>query len=123
MKKFIFILTIFGIFISGLLLYYGFKSKPVPKSYYYLGQIIYPNDYNEDTLVVINPLGLQEELEEVLLTGQKDHVLHKHCAIANTCIGDYQLNVNDNGYTIYDSYDTITGSWGNFEMIIDSLNR
>lgn len=121
-----FILIILGVFISGLLLYYGFKSKPVTKSYYYLGQIIYPNDYNEDTLVVINPLGLNEELNDCLLTGEKDYVLHKHCVIANTCIGDYQLNVNMDGYTIYDSYDTVTGRWGNnghFEMMIDSLNQ
>lgn len=114
-------------FMIGLLLfYYGYKSKPVTKSYYYLGQIIYPNDYNEDTLVVINPLGLNEELNDCLLIGEKDHVLHKHCAIANTCIGDYQLNINMTGYTIYDSYDTATGSWGNnghFEMMIDSLNQ
>lgn len=120
------LIAVISFTIGLLLFYYGYKSKPNPKSYYYLGQIIYPNDYNEDTLVVINPLGLNEELNDCLLIGEKDYVLHKHCAIANTCIGDYQLNINMTGYTIYDSYDTATGSWGNnghFEMMIDSLNQ
>lgn len=102
------------------------KSRPTELPYYYAGQILLPDYVHDDTLIVINPQGLQEEVEDCTGTDYEIYyILHKNCAILNQCIGDYQVNINNFGYTIFDDRDTARAEWGehSFEKIVTEFNQ
>lgn len=92
---------------------------------YCAGQIILPDYSHDDTLIVINPKGLEEELKNCSGSDYSIwYTLHKNCAVINQTIGDYQLNVNNYGYTVFDSQDTVSAEWDSnkFEEIVTNLN-
>ena len=85
---------------------------PTKKIGYYAGEILYPDYVHQDTLIVVNPTTLEMDIRNCEGTDEAiDYILHKNCAVLNQSIGDFQLNVNRYGYTLFDTRDTIHFEW------------
>ncbi len=100
-------------------------NKSNTSGFYYAGQIIYPDYANSDTLIVVNPGLLEKELKECIGSDYAIwYILHKNCAVLNQTIGDYQLNVSNFGYTVFDTQDTVSAEWesNDFERMVTDLN-
>lgn len=120
MKQILILLFFMGLYSCSL------KSKSNPQNYYYAGQVLYPDYVHDDTLIVVNPRTLELDLEDCLGSDYEIwYILHKNCAILNMTVGDYQVNVNNYGYTIYDNLDTVRAVWGShiFEEFMEKVNQ
>lgn len=119
MKQLIILFILVGLYSCDI------KSKSNPDCYFYAGQILLPDYVHEDTLIVVNPQGLQEEIQDCEGSDYAIwYILHKNCATLNMTIGDYQVNINNVGYTVYDAHDTASAEWDShlFEKIVTDFN-
>lgn len=124
--QFIAILLVFvlGLIVLGFVIT-EFKSESNTSGFYYAGQILTPDYSHDDTLIVVNPGLLEKELKECIGSDYAIwYILHKNCAVLNQTIGDYQLNVNNFGYTVFDTQDTVSAEWesNDFERMVTNLN-
>lgn len=89
------------------------------------GEIILPDYAHNDTLIVVDPDGLNKAIENTATDWEINYALHRHCAILGQQIKDYGLDVDNEGYTLTDySYmDTIRVKWGtNFDSLMYKWN-
>jgi hypothetical protein len=90
------------------------------------GEILLPDYVHDDTLIVINPKGLNREIQTVDETDSElSAILYKYCAVLGQTQPDYGLNVDNIGYKLTDySYnDTGRVKWGaNFDSLIYNWN-
>lgn len=98
----------------------------LPGEKYTAGEIVYPDYAHEDTLIVVDPVGLNKAIEQCDGTDYEiSTALHRYCAILGEQMPEYGIDIDQNGYFIHDRcyHDTITVKWGtNFDSLMYNWN-
>jgi|GEM_PF-3020475 len=90
------------------------------------GEILLPDYAHNDTLVVVDPVGLNSAIEDCWTDGDIAAALYRHCAVLGQKMPEYGIDVDNEGYWLHDySYkDSIRGIWDktNFDSLIYKWN-
>lgn len=90
------------------------------------GEILLPDYAHDDTLVVINPSGLNRDIDNCDGTDWEiAGALYRHCAVLGQEMPEYGLDVDNKGYILYDyAYkDSIHAKWGtHFDSLMYNWN-
>lgn len=129
MKKYLIDILIFFVVVGGIFILLYFRSKSHiqhPGSQYIAGEIIYPDYAHGDTLVVIDPDGLNDAMAVSEGTDWDiNTILHRYCAVLGQEMPDYGMDMYDDAYILYDyTYkDTMVVKWGtNFDSLMYNWN-
>lgn len=121
---YLFLALIFALLIRGARMERKQEYKQT-RAEFRAGEIILPDYAHDDTLIVINPDGLNNAIEKVSTDWEIDGVLHRFCAVMGQDMPDYGMDVDHEGYTLYDYQykDMITVPWGtNFDSLMYNWN-
>lgn len=92
------------------------------------GEILLPDYAHDDTLIVVNPDGLNAEIEMCDGSdGDISAVLHRYCAVLGQTMPEYGIDVDNEGYWLHDyayNKDSVRGIWDktNFDSLIYKWN-
>ncbi len=101
-------------------------ERPGSPHKYYAGEVLYPDYAHGDTLIVIDPDGLNKYIVNMWSDGDINFVLSRHCVVKGWTMPEYGIDIDDSGYHVTDyPYGNITSvPWGtDFDSLMLSLNQ
>lgn len=103
------------------------KSKiTLPGEIFTAGEIIYPDYGHDDTLVVVDPIGLNKAIAAADGTDYAiSTALHRYCAVLNRPMPEFGLDMNSDSYLLLDYCygDSIRVKYGtNFDSLMYNWN-
>ncbi len=123
--------------VAGLLLIAGLittayhkkesQTAKVPEApQFKAGQMILPDYAVLDTLIVVDPVGLNRDIVNAASDWEIANVMYLHCAIYGQEQAEYGVNIAEEGYQVIDNgyRNSITVPWNvNFDSLIMKFNE
>lgn len=123
--------------VAGLLLIAGLittayhnkesQTAPVPAPpQYKAGEMILPDYAIRDTLIVVDPVGLNRDIVNAATDWEISEVMYLHCAILGQEQAEYGVNIAEEGYQVIDNAykNSVTVPWNvNFDSLMMKFNE
>lgn len=117
--------------IAGLITtaYHNKESQTAPVQappQYKAGEMIFPDYAIRDTLIVVDPVGLNRDIVNASTDWEISEVMYLHCAILGQEQTEYGVNIAEEGYQVIDNAykNSVTVPWNvNFDSLMMKLNE
>lgn len=123
--------------VAGLLLIAGLittayhnkesQTAKVPEApQFKAGQMILPDYAVLDTLIVVDPVGLNREIVNASTDWEISGTMYRHCAVLGQEQAEYGVNIAEEGYQLIDNAykNSVTVPWNvNFDSLMLEFNK
>lgn len=103
------------------------QTAPVPAPRQFkAGEMILPDYAISDTLIVVDPVGLNREIVNASTDWEISGTMYRHCAVLGQEQAEYGVNIAEEGYQVIDNAykNSVTVPWNvNFDSLMMKFNE